>query len=149
MTEGTVQTIETTARPETVLKVAADLEQYPDWAAGVKEVEVLETDERGRPLRARFVIEAMIKELSYVLVYDWSNAPERMVWEAEPNKDIEELAGSYQFEQLEDGGTSIVYMLRVQTGFKVPGFLRKQAEKQLIGAALRGLRGRAEAMGAG
>ena len=40
--------------------------------------------------------------------------------------------------------------LRVETEFSVPGFLRRQAEKQIVTSALRELKRRAEAMeGAG
>lgn len=146
MSEGAVQSIETSASRETLLSVTADLERYPEWASGVKEVEVLATDEEGRPLRARFVVDALVKEISYVLTYDWSSAPAKVSWEAEPNNDIRELVGSYEFHPLEEGGTAIVYMLKVEPGFKFPGFLRRPGERQLIGTALRGLRGRAEAI---
>ena len=144
--EGTVRTIETSASPETVFAVAADLEAYPEWASGVKEVEVLEVydDEDERPYRAHMVLEAMVKQISYVLVYQW-DAPHSFSWEAEPGPDIKVLEGRYEFIPLEDGGTEIVYALRVEPSFTMPGFMRKQAEKQIVGAALRGLRKTAEA----
>jgi ribosome-associated toxin RatA of RatAB toxin-antitoxin module len=149
MAEGTVQSIETTASPDTVFEVAADLERYPEWASGVREVEIVERDAESLPRRARFVIDAMVKEISYVLTYDWSGAPESMTWEAEPNEDIRELVGSYEFSALPEGGTTIVYALRVEPGFQFPGFLRRQGEKHLISTALRGLRRRAEDIEAG
>ena len=46
--EGTVQTIEVSAEPQHVYEVALDLEAYPSWAIGVKDVTVLEEDEFGR-----------------------------------------------------------------------------------------------------
>ena len=144
MAEGAVQGIETSASPDTVLSVTADLERYPEWASGVRQVDVLESDDEGRPLRARFLVDALVKEISYELIYDWSGAPSKVSWEADPNEDIRALVGSYEFHPLEDGGTSIVYMLKVEPGFKFPGFLRRQGERQLIGTALRGLRRRAE-----
>ena len=61
--EGTVRTIETSAAPETVFAIAADIERYPDWASAVKEVEVIEEDDEGRPHRARMVVEAMVNLL--------------------------------------------------------------------------------------
>ena len=127
MAEGAVQGIETTASPETLLAVTADLERYPQWASGVKQVEVLESDEAGFPRRARFVVDALVKEISYVLSYDWTEVPRKVTWEADPNEDIHELVGSYEFHPLEEGGTSIVYMLKVEPGFKLPGFLRRRA----------------------
>ena len=37
-----------------------------------------------------------------------------------------------------------MYALRVIPSFDIPGFLRRQAEKQLVGTALRGLRKRVQ-----
>jgi hypothetical protein len=42
-----------------------------------------------------------------------------------------------------DGATEVVYALSVEPNFTVPGFLRRQAEKQIVTTALRGLRKRA------
>ena len=67
-----------------------------------------------------------------------------MSWNAEPGTDIKDMEGYYAFNELDDGGTEIVYALRVEPAFIVPGFLRRQAEKQIVQAALRGLRDRAE-----
>ena len=39
----------------------------------------------------------------------------------------------------------MVYALRIEPSFKVPGFLRRQAEKRIVGPALRGLKNQAEA----
>jgi ribosome-associated toxin RatA of RatAB toxin-antitoxin module len=141
--EGTVQRIEVSANPQYVYEVALDLEAYPDWAGGVKSVDVTEEDEHGRPVRADFVVDGMIKEISYTLVYDHEMG-NGFSWRAEPNSDITALEGRYEFNGLDDGGTEVVYALRVDPAFTVPGFLRRQAEKQIVGTALRGLKKRAE-----
>jgi uncharacterized membrane protein len=143
MAEGTIESIEVSATPAQVFAVAADLEKYEQWATGVKEVEVLEKDKRGRPLRARFVVDGMIKEITYVLKYTYDE-PNSMTWVAEPGPDLNELEGSYVFNDAGDGRTEVVYGLRVEPSFTIPGFLRRQAEKQLVGTALRGLRKRVE-----
>ena len=52
MAEGTVESIEIKATPAEVFAVAADLAAYTQWATGVKEIEILETDEAGRAHRA-------------------------------------------------------------------------------------------------
>lgn len=142
--EGTVRTIETSAAAETVFAVAADVGRYPEWASGVKEVEVLETDDEGRPHRVRMVVEAMVKRITYVLVYRWESDT-AFEWEAEPSSDIKLLEGRYEFNAIEGDGTEVVYALRVEPSFTMPGFLRKQAERQIVGAALRDLRDQAEA----
>ena len=142
--EGTVQRIEVSADPQRVYDVAIDLEAYPDWADGVRSAEVTEKDEQGRPIVADFTVDAMIKEISYTLDYEYENGG-GFTWSARPNEDIALLEGSYEFNPLDDGGTEVVYALRVEPSFKVPGFLRRQAEKRIIGPALRGLKQQAEA----
>lgn len=141
--EGTVQTIEIAAAPEDVRFVAADFASYPEWATGVKKAEILDRDDQGRAVRVRFVADVMIKEITYVLAYD-HDLENGFGWSAEPGPDINEMEGSYVFNELEDGFTEVVYALRVDPAFSVPGFLRRQAEKTIVGTALRGLKKRVE-----
>lgn len=148
MAEGTIRSTESSAEAADVFAVAVDLEHYPEWATGVNEVEILETDERGRPAVARFEVEGFVKRLRYDLRYEYDE-PHRIDWWAIPGDDIREMRGSYEFRPLEGGGTEIIYALRVETAFTVPGFLRRQAEKQIVASALRGLRRRAEERSAG
>jgi len=141
--EGTIRSTETSAPPEVVFAVACDLDAYPTWATGVVEVEVLERDEEDRPVRATFVVDGFVKRISYELEYQYEQ-PHVISWKAVPGDDIKEMEGSYEFRHSEGGGTSIAYALRVAPNFSVPGFLRRQAEKQIVQAALRGLRHEAE-----
>lgn len=144
--EGTVQRVEVSAEPQHVYEVALDIEAYPDWAGGVRSVSISEEDEHGRPHTADFIVDAMIKEVSYSLVYDY-DYDNGFAWSAIPNDDIKSLEGRYEFNELDGGGTEVVYALKVDPAFTVPGFLRKQAEKQIVGTALRGLKKQAEASG--
>ncbi|MGH8911028.1 MAG: SRPBCC family protein [Acidimicrobiia bacterium] len=143
MTESTVQSIEIDAAPEEIFAVAADISSYPDWAKGIRQVEVLETDEQGRPLRAAFVLEGFVKEIAYELVYSYDE-PHRISWVADPSPDIDMLEGSYAFTATSDGATEVVYAFTVSPTFKIPGFIKRQAEKQIVTTALRGLRKRVQ-----
>ena len=141
MTEGTFQTLEIDAPAEALYDVVADIDAYPDWATGVKEVEVLERTPEGQVERARFVLEGFVKEIEYVLRYT-HDRPNRLSWVAEADsKDVRMLEGSYSFSPV-DGATEVVYALSVEPSFTLPGFLRRQAEKQIVTTALRGLRKR-------
>lgn len=141
--EGTVQRVEVSTEPQHVYDVALDLEAYPEWAGGVKSVSITEEDEYGRPSTVDFVVDAMIKEISYTLNYDY-DYDNGFAWSAIPNEDLISLEGRYEFNGLDGGGTEVVYALKVEPKFSVPGFLRRQAEKQIVGTALRGLKKRAE-----
>lgn len=148
MIERTVRTIETSAPPDAVFAVASDIADYPSWASAVKDVEVLEEGDEGLPHRVQMSVDIMIRQISYVLNYTW-DAPHAFEWSAEPSSDLKALDGRYEFNELDDGGTEIVYALRVEPAFSLPGFLRKQAEKQIVGTALRELKRKAEEAAAG
>ncbi len=141
MAEGTFSTLEIDASPEDLYDVAADVAAYPDWASGVKKVEVLDNDGEGRVDRARFVLEGFVKEIEYVLKYT-HDRPNLLSWVAEESDDLKMLEGSYKFNQTDSGATEVVYSLTVEPKFTVPGFVRRQAEKQIVTTALRGLRKR-------
>lgn len=142
MAEGTFSTLEIDATPEDLYDVAADVAAYPEWASGVKEVEVLDLDGEGRVDRARFVLEGFVKEIEYVLKYS-HDRPNVLSWVAEESDDLKMLEGSYQFGAAEDGAaTEVVYSLSVEPNFIIPGFIKRQAEKQIVTTALRGLRKR-------
>jgi ribosome-associated toxin RatA of RatAB toxin-antitoxin module len=140
MTEGTFSRLEIDSSPESLYDVAADVASYPEWASGVKEVEILQNDADGRVDRARLVLDVGIKEIEYVLQYT-HDRPNALSWVAEQGEDLKSLEGSYQFTP-KDGATEVVYTLAVEPNFTFPGFLRRQAEKQIVTTALRGLRKR-------
>lgn len=146
MPEGTFSTLEIDAAPEDLYDVAADVAVYPEWASGVKEVEVLDVDGEGRVDRARFVLEGFVKEIEYVLQYT-HDRPNLLSWVAEESRDLKMLEGSYQFTTGEDGATQVVYSLTVEPKFIIPGFVKRQAEKQIVTTALRGLKKRVAAQG--
>ena len=141
MAEGTFSTLEIDAPADELYEVAADVAAYPEWASGVKEVEVLDVGEDGRVSRARFVLEGFVKEIEYILSYT-HEPPGSMSWVAEESDDLKMLEGSYKFGPAEDGATEVVYSLTVEPKFIIPGFIKRQAEKQIVTTALRGLRKR-------
>lgn len=140
MTEGTFAQLEIAASAEALYDTVAEVASYPDWATGVKEVEVLEVDDEGQVYRARFVLEGFIKEIEYVLRYT-HDRPDSLTWEAEESDDLKMLEGSYRFAPVE-GATEVTYSFTVEPKFTIPGFLRRQAEKQIVTTALRGLKKR-------
>lgn len=140
MTEGTFQTLEIDATAGDLYDVVADVASYPEWATGVKEAEVLETDGEGYVIRARFVLEGFIKEIRYVLRYH-HDRPNSLSWTSEESDDLKMMEGSYTFNS-SDGATEVIYALSVEPKFTIPGFIRRQAERQIVTTALKGLRKR-------
>ena len=100
-------------------------------------------DDLGRPVRAEFLFHILIKEITVTLRYSYE-AADGFSWTAEPGPDLIALDGHYEFRELEGDNTEVLYALRVEPAFTIPGFLRRQGEKELVQSALRGLKKRAE-----
>ena len=142
MAEKVSDTIDIEAAADQIFEVAVDLEAYPDWNANIKEVEVLEWDDEERPVKAWFRVDAKIRTVAYTLAYDFSEAPDSFSWELVEG-DVKALEGSYTFEEFDDV-TEVTYEMAIDPGFPVPGFLKKQAERQIVKGALDDLKKRVE-----
>lgn len=120
--------------------MATDFASYPDWNPNITKVEVLDRDDSGRPTKVWMEVDAKLKTISYTLGYVYSDAPMALSWSL---ADVNELEGSYAFEQSGDV-TLVSYDMRIDPGFLVPTLLRRQAERQIARAALEGLKSRVE-----
>lgn len=142
MAEKVSDTIDIEATTEEIFDVAVDLESYPEWNANIKEVEVVEWDDDERPSKAWFKVDAKIRTVAYTLAYDFSAAPDSFSWKL-VDGDVKALEGSYSFEEFDDV-TEVTYEMAIDPGFPVPGFLKKQAERQIVKGALDDLKKRVE-----
>jgi ribosome-associated toxin RatA of RatAB toxin-antitoxin module len=132
------------ASPERCFAVAADLDHYPEWAADIKEVEVKERDEQGRPLLVTFRTAAFGRSTSYTLAYDYSDAPHSLSWKLTEGDITTKLDGSYIFEPREGGGTDVTYHLEVALRVPIPGFIKMRAQSRIMSVAMRELKARVE-----
>ena len=142
MADSVKDTIDVKATAEELFDIATDFGTYPDWNPQIKATEVKETDEDGRASHVWFKIDAKIKVLSYTLEYDYGDAPRSFSWDL-VDGDVKVLRGSYTFDEFDDV-TEVQYEMEIDPGFPVPGFLKKQAQKQIVRSALQDLKKRAE-----
>lgn len=142
MTERTTSTIHIDASPGDVMAVIADLPDYPEWAASVREVEVLEGGDR--PTRARFVLDAGAIKDSYTLDYTWHD-DEAVTWTLVEAGILTALDGAYRLTESTDHGTDVEYELTLELKIPMIGLLRRKAEKVVIDTALKELKKRVEA----
>jgi uncharacterized membrane protein len=142
MAEKVSDSIDVEATAQEIFDVATDFDTYPDWNANIKNVEVKETDEEGYPTKVWFEVDAKVRTVRYTLEYDYSNAPESFSWDL-VDGDVKELSGSYGFDEFEDA-TEVTYELRIEPGFPLPGFMKRQAERQIMKGALQDLKKRVE-----
>ncbi len=130
------------APPDVVWNVITDLSRYPEWANGVRLTEVLEANEDGSPHRARFVIDAKVSEITYVIQYAYDNYD--ITWNLLEGDLISQLDGIYQLYETDDGGTEVEYGLEVDVDLPLPHFMKKRAARAILEQGLKGLKGQAE-----
>jgi uncharacterized protein YndB with AHSA1/START domain len=132
------------ASPERCFAIALDFERYPEWAADIKNVEVVERDDKGRGTKVRYRAAAMGQSIRYTLEYDYSDAPRTLAWIQTDGDVTRKLDGSYVFEPDGNGGTHMTYHLTVELKVPIVGFIKRRAEGRILGSALRELKARAE-----
>lgn len=133
MADSTSATCEVGASRGVVLDVIADLARYPEWAEGVRRVDVLEVDGVGLPLRARFDVESGIVNGWYVIDYDWSD--HAVSWSLVESPLLRAMNGSYEVVDTAVGAM-VTYTLQLSPAMPLIGALRRQAERRIVSTAL-------------
>jgi hypothetical protein len=146
MADEARESIHIQASPNQCYAVAIDFDRYPDWATDVKKVKVLERDAEGRGTQVRYVIQALGKAMSYILAYDYSDAPGGFSWKLATADFLRQLDGSYSFDA-EDGGTRVGYVLAVDITVPLPGFMKRAAAGMIVDNAMKQLKQYVEAGG--
>jgi ribosome-associated toxin RatA of RatAB toxin-antitoxin module len=134
------------APPELCFSVAADIAQYPEWAADIKEVSIDELDDQGRALLTTWRAAAFGRSTSYTLEYDYSDAPRVLSWKLVKGDITTKLDGSYVFEPGEAGGTDVTYHLEAELRVPIPGFIKMRATSRIMSTAMRELKARVESL---
>ncbi|MDP8956916.1 MAG: SRPBCC family protein [Actinomycetota bacterium] len=144
MAEQTEGEIEIDATPEEVLEVITDFDAYPQWAQGVKKTEVKNTDSQGRPSEVFMEVGQMGFNASYTLAYKYKAKNGGLSWTSkDASGAVKSLKGEYVLDET-DGGTHVTYRMTVEPAVKLPGMMRKQAERMVVNTALGGLKKRVE-----
>jgi len=143
--ERTEASIRIEAEPSAILDVIADLPAYPEWSQGIKTVEVLESSD-GRPIRARFTLDAGIIKDEYELAYTW-NGLESVTWTLVSAGVLSAMDGEYELTTAPDGSTHVSYLLTVDLRIPMLGMMKRKAEQVIVDTALKGLKSRVETHG--
>jgi ribosome-associated toxin RatA of RatAB toxin-antitoxin module len=139
MAEHGSERIRVDAPPPRCFEVVIDFERYPEWARDVKKAEILERDSEGRGHQVEFRAAAVGKSFTYVLEYDYRDAPHSLSWKLVRGDMLRLLDGEYRFEP-DDGGTRVHYDLTVDLSAPLPGFLKRRAAGMIMGTALKELK---------
>jgi len=145
MAEQTSSSIVVDAAPAAVMDVIADFEAYPEWATGVRRVEVVEQGGGGRARDVFFALDVSPIKDEYTLRYDW-DGDRSVTWTLVEGKMLKALDGAYLLADLGDGRTEVTYRLALDVSIPLIGMLKRKGEKILIDTALKGLKKRVESL---
>ena len=128
-----------------IMVVITDFESYPEWN-DMKSVNVLNRDVQGRGTEVAFVVDApMIGQLKYTLSYTYQGDDGGVSWTTkEIEGKVKDIQGEYALDELDEDETKVTYRVAVDLAISLPGFLKKQADKQIIKQGLDNLKKRVE-----
>jgi ribosome-associated toxin RatA of RatAB toxin-antitoxin module len=131
------------ASKDDIIATMLDFDSYTDWQTGMLECTVKERDEQGRGSLVEFYVDAKIKKLRYTVRYFYRLDEGTMGWDY-VDGDLKECTGRYQFTPTEDGATEVAIDIVTETGFFVPGPMKKLIRDQSLKNSMRDLKKRVE-----
>jgi carbon monoxide dehydrogenase subunit G len=114
---------------EQVWKAVEDVEKAPDWQGGMKDVEALERDGKGRPTLVQTEADAKVTTIKTKVSFSY-DGPTRLSWKQEKG-DLKSMVGSWELEDLGDGRTRATYALEGDTGRVLGMLVRGPVEDKL------------------
>ncbi|CAB4565065.1 MAG: polyketide cyclase / dehydrase and lipid transport [Actinobacteria bacterium] len=144
MSEFSKSTVIIEAPIADIQKTLSELDKYPDWSTQIKSAETLATNDQGRITKIKMSIDAGMMKDRVVLDYDWSQAPEKIIFSLEEADLLTSMDGAYTFKSIDAETTEVTYELGVSLSMSIPDMMRKKAEKATIDAALSQLKSHLE-----
>jgi carbon monoxide dehydrogenase subunit G len=114
---------------EKVWAAVEAVEKAPDWQGGMKDVEVLEEDDRGRAILVETEADAKVTTIKTKVSFKYEG-PTRLSWKQEKG-DLKSMVGSWDLEDLGDGRTRATYSLEGDTGRVLGMLVRGPVEDKL------------------
>lgn len=111
---------------EACWSLVADVERAPEWQRTLERLDVVERDERGRPVVCDTVTDAKLTKVAcrVRMVYD---EPRALSWSRLESEDLDQMHGSWELEALGPRLTRATYALAVDPG--PIGLLAKPLER--------------------
>ena len=117
--------------------IIRDVENYPKWTSGISNIQVLERDSSGQPLRTIFQLDGGPISDRVELSYVWH--AESVEWHLISGKTITALDGEYRVMQ-SGTGCEVTYELSAEVNIPIPSFIKSVGEKTIVTSALQGLK---------
>jgi ribosome-associated toxin RatA of RatAB toxin-antitoxin module len=128
---------------ETCFDLLVDFERYPEVFGPVLEAELLGSDPVSNSWTVRFRLDMVIRTISYTLAYR-GHRPTQLSWKMVEG-DLTAVEGSYELKSLDDGRTEATCSQAVDTGFWMPGPIRRTIERSALADSVREMKRTAEA----
>jgi uncharacterized membrane protein len=145
MTDLSKSLISIDAPIEVVQKALFELDKYPEWSSQIKSAEALARDDQGRITKVKMSIDAGMMKDRPTLDYDWSQAPNKLLFSLDEADLLTSMDGAYTIVAVDEDTTEVTYELGVELSMPVPAMMRQKAEKATIDAALAQLKSYLEA----
>jgi len=135
---GECRALDIDASPQACFDALIDYERLPQWQGTVREVRVLERDERGRGSVVEYVVDARVKTVRYRLRQLYEEP--RRVGSEYLGGDFRDFAGEWRFEDRGPGRTRAELDLRIDPGRFVPAIVRNAISDAVMRRALSDLK---------
>lgn len=146
MSDHTNQRRIVNASPQLCYEMVLDVESLPEWTVDIKEANILERDDEGRPGDVSFRAAAMGRSVHYTLRYSYGSNPLRISWRLLDSDLVARMNGDYEFRPVggNSNSTEVVYDLDVDLFIRLPGFVKRRVESKVVHAAVDDLKSRIE-----
>jgi hypothetical protein len=122
---------EVSAPLELCFETAADYDTVAEWQRAAKAATVRDRYPDGLGKTVEWHVDLAVRELRYTLLYSYER-PGRIAWDFVKGDLVRDIGGGYGFEALDDERTRVTYSVRVEPAVRVPGFIARRLEKELM-----------------
>ncbi|MGI8711981.1 MAG: type II toxin-antitoxin system RatA family toxin [Solirubrobacteraceae bacterium] len=109
-------------------EVLADVERWTEWQQGLERIEVVSSDERGRPVICDTVSDAKITKVRCRVQVSYE-PPDRLAFTRVQSDDVDAMEGSWELQPLPGGRAQATFRLAVDPG--PVGFMARPLERAL------------------
>jgi hypothetical protein len=139
-TDTASQTIEVPVGLRRVLTTLRDVGNQSTWVPEIRRSEVLEADDAGLPVTARFTAATPVGSDEYVLRYQ--HTEEGLSWSMVSGRLQSGQEGRYTLEPVGRSTTRVTFELTIHHHLPLPGFVRGRVIRGLVSSTLSGLAAR-------
>ena len=127
-----------------ILEILIDVENYPQWAAAIKSVEVLSRDAENRVISAEMMVDAGVMKDRIILDFNWSALPDQLSFTLQEGDQLQEMNGLYTLSSEGDLATKVDYQLILAISLPIPAFMIRKVEMSIVDQSLRQLKDEVE-----